>query len=78
MNKIIWISSFPRSGNTWMRYLIANYFLNAERKFDQKIIRYVKKFPLDDLIKKISTKKELIENPYNISKYWIKIKNLIQ
>ena len=72
MNKIIWISSYPKSGNTWMRYLIANYFFNSKRKFDQKIIKSIKKFPIDDLIKKISTKKELIENPYNISKYWIK------
>ena len=78
MKKIIWISSYPKSGNTWVRYLIANYFFNSERKFDQKIIRYVKKFPLDDLIKKISTKKELIENPYNISKYWIKSQELMK
>ena len=53
MNKIIWISSYPKSGNTWMRYLIANYFFNSERKFDQKIIKSIKKFPIDDLIKKI-------------------------
>ena len=78
MNKIIWISSYPKSGNTWMRYLIANYFFNSERKFDQKIIGNVKKFPIDDLIKKISTKKELIENPYNISKYWIKSQELMK
>ena len=78
MNKIIWISSYPKSGNTWMRYLIANYFFNSERIFDQKIIKTIKKFPLDDLIKKISTKKELIENPYNISKYWIKSQKLMK
>ena len=78
MQKIIWISSYPKSGNTWVRYLIANYFFNSERKFDQKIIRFVKKFPIDDLIKKISTKKELIENPYNISKYWIKSQELMK
>ena len=41
MKKIIWISFYPKSGNTWMRYLIANYFLNSEGKFDQKIIRYI-------------------------------------
>ena len=78
MKKIIWISSYPKSGNTWIRYLIANYFFNSERKFDQKIIGNVKKFPVDDLIKKISTKKELIKNPYNISKYWIKSQELMK
>ena len=78
MNKIIWISSYPKSGNTWIRYLIANYFFNSERKFDQEIIRSIKKFPIDILIKKLSTKKELIENPYNISKYWIKSQELMK
>ena len=78
MKKIIWISSYPKSGNTWIRYLIANYFFNSERKFDQKIIGSIKKFPFDNLIKKISTKKELIENPYNISKYWIKSQELMK
>ena len=78
MNKIIWISSYPKSGNTWMRYLIANYFFNSERIFDQKIIKIIKKFPIHNLIEKIATKKELIENPYNISKYWIKSQRLMK
>ena len=78
MNKIIWISSYPKSGNTWMRYLIANYFFNSERIFNQKIIKNIKKFPMDVLLKKISTKNELIENPYNISKYWIKSQELMK
>ena len=78
MKKIIWISSYPKSGNTWVRYLIANYFFNSERKFDQKIIRFVKKFPIDDFIKQLSTKKELVDNPYNISKYWMKSQELMK
>ena len=47
LNKIIWISSFPKSGNTWLRYFLANYFFNKEKIFDQKIIRSIQKFPDD-------------------------------
>ena len=31
MKKIIWISSYPKSGNTWMRFLVSNYFFNKEK-----------------------------------------------
>lgn len=26
MKRIVWIASFPKSGNTWLRFLFANYF----------------------------------------------------
>ena len=77
MNKIIWISSYPKSGNTWLRYLISNYFFNKNRVFDQKIIKYIKKFPQEDLIEKIANKNDLIKNKYNISNYWKKASELI-
>ncbi|HET7411084.1 MAG TPA: hypothetical protein VFJ18_00365, partial [Pararhizobium sp.] len=27
LNRIIWLASFPKSGNTWTRVLLANYFM---------------------------------------------------
>ena len=30
MPGIIWLASYPKSGNTWTRFLIANYLLNPE------------------------------------------------
>ena len=33
MRNIIWIASFPKSGNTWMRALLANYILKREDPF---------------------------------------------
>ena len=44
MKKIIWITSYPKSGNTWMRFLLANYFFNKEKVFNYDIIDYIKKF----------------------------------
>tara|TARA_B100001057_G_scaffold490983_1_gene580295 strand:- start:3672 stop:4514 length:843 start_codon:yes stop_codon:yes gene_type:complete len=72
MGKIVWISSYPKSGNTWMRYLLANYFYNPSNAPSAKIINNIKKFNIDDSLK--TTKEELQKikkNPYNISKYWI-------
>jgi len=72
MNKFIWISSYPKSGNTWVRYLIANYFYNKAKKFDAKVISSIKYFPIPSVIQKLVNKDELIKDPYNIAKYWIK------
>jgi len=30
MGKIIWLASYPKSGNTWLRVFLHNYILNAE------------------------------------------------
>ena len=66
--KIIWISSYPKSGNTWMRYLLANYFYNLSKKFDPQIIKYIEKFQIDyNLKKNLFQKENLGKYPYNIS-----------
>ena len=31
VSKILWLASYPKSGNTWIRAFLANYMLNAER-----------------------------------------------
>ena len=72
MKKIVWIASYPKSGNTWMRYLLGNYFFNHNDKFDPNIISYLKKFYLDDELLNLNKLQDLKENPYNASKYWIK------
>ena len=72
MKKIVWIASYPKSGNTWMRYLLGNYFFNHNDKFDPNIISYLKKFHLDDKLLNLNRLQDLKENPYNASKYWIK------
>ena len=78
MNKLIWISSYPKSGNTWMRFLIANYFYNTERKNNFRIIKNIPKFPKSGFLKNIATKEELIKNPYSIAKYWLKSQKQIK
>ena len=32
--KIVWLASYPKSGNTWMRVLLANYLRNADAPVD--------------------------------------------
>lgn len=34
MGKIIWLASYPKSGNTWIRAFLANLFSGAEQPYD--------------------------------------------
>jgi hypothetical protein len=34
MGKIVWLASFPKSGNTWVRAFLHNLLSNAERPYD--------------------------------------------
>ena len=60
MNKIIWIASYPKSGNTWLRYFLGNYYFNNKNNFEPEIIKRI------DQIKKTS----LIELKDDFKIYW--------
>ncbi len=34
MSSIVWLASYPKSGNTWLRAFLANYLANAEAPVD--------------------------------------------
>ena len=70
--KIIWLASYPKSGNTWIRFLIGNYFFNSKRKIKYDVIKNIYKFPMQSYLKLHANRSELLQNPYNISKFWIK------
>lgn len=39
LRRIIWLASYPKSGNTWMRSLLANYFMPAGQAPDINNLR---------------------------------------
>ena len=42
---ILWISSYPKSGNTWVRTFISTYYLSKEDKFNFELLKNIKQFP---------------------------------
>tara|TARA_Y100000591_G_scaffold239573_1_gene210193 strand:+ start:638 stop:1486 length:849 start_codon:yes stop_codon:yes gene_type:complete len=66
---IIWISSYPKSGNTWLRSLISNYFFSKNGDFDFKLIKQIDSFPSSKFFRRY---KDNFKNPEDTSKYWIK------
>ena len=39
LRRIIWLASFPKSGNTWVRSFLANYFLPPGKTLDINSLR---------------------------------------
>ena len=65
---IFWISSYPKSGNTWIRSLLSSYYFTRDGLFNQKLLSNIEQFP---------QKKNFIKFKYNQSvvgdtaKYWL-------
>ncbi len=34
MSHVVWLASYPKSGNTWLRAFLANYWTDAKEPFD--------------------------------------------
>ena len=65
---IIWLASYPKSGNTWLRALLSSYFYSENGDFDLKMLEKIKSFPSENNFKNYNDK---FENPGDTSKYWI-------
>ena len=42
---ILWIASYPKSGNTWLRALLSSYYFSKDGVFDFNQITNIKQFP---------------------------------
>ena len=65
---IIWLASYPKSGNTWLRALIASYFFSEDGVFNQHYLQLIQQFPQKKYFKNFNY------NPQNVtdtSKFWI-------
>ena len=41
----MWIASYPKSGNTWLRALLTSYFYSEDGNFDFKLLPKIYQFP---------------------------------
>ena len=58
---IVWLASYPKSGNTWIRLLITHYFSADKNLFEniKKIKSFPKKSQFDEIINDFSSNKEI-------------------
>jgi len=62
----VWLASYPKSGNTLTRSLLAAYFFSEDGYFNFNLIKNIKQFPNIELFKKLGVdtknEKEVIKN----------------
>ena len=71
---IIWIASYPKSGNTWLRAMISTYYFSKDGTFDQNLLKKIDQFPTNKYLKDYSFDKNI---PGETCKYWIKAQEKI-
>jgi hypothetical protein len=77
----VWLASYPKSGNTLVRSLLASYFFSKDGIFNFDLIKNIKQFPHAALFESlgfdIKNEKELIKN-YIKAQESINQKNTVQ
>ena len=71
MKKIIWISSYPKSGNTWLRAFLSAYLYGSGEKFDFGRLKKISKFPHKKLFDGKFYIETLKKKKFEIVKYFI-------
>ena len=65
---IMWLASYPKSGNTWLRSLISSYFFTNDGVFDFKLLKNIPSYPSPPFFEKYPDK---FDKPEATAKYWI-------
>ena len=78
---IVWLTSYPKSGNTLVRLLLAAYFFSKDGVFNFDLIRNIKQFPNITLFENmgidIRNEKEVVKNYIKVQESFNK-KNTVQ
>ena len=65
---IIWLASYPKSGNTWLRALLASYYYSKNGEFNFKLLPKIYGFPARRYFKVYN---DNLINVTDTAKYWI-------
>ena len=65
---IIWISSYPKSGNTWLRTLISAYYYSEDGFFKEELLKNITQFPDKFYFKDFDYNPSIVADT---SKFWI-------
>ena len=69
---IIWIASYPKSGNTWVRALISSYYF-SKNKFNFSDLNKIPNFSIGNFI----NDDQQIKNNLDVAKQWLGVQRLI-
>ena len=70
----VWLASYPKSGNTLTRSLLAAYFFSEDGIFNFELIKNIKQFPKTELFSKMGID---IKNEKEVIKNYIRVQEII-
>ena len=65
---ILWVASYPKSGNTWLRALLSSYYFSADGNFKQSLLSNIEQFPQKKYFNNFTYNPKIITDT---SRYWI-------
>jgi hypothetical protein len=71
---IIWLASYPKSGNTWLRALLSSYYYSHDGIFQFNHLKRIEQFPEKKFFLPFT---ENFKTPISTSQYWISAQNKI-
>ena len=71
---IIWIASYPKSGNTWVRSIISSLLYSTDGQFELSLLKKITQFPRENHFREITEKYSDIKE---ICKHWIRAQERI-
>ena len=71
---IIWLASYPKSGNTWLRALLSSYYYSDKGNFNFDLLKKIEQFPEKKFFLEFA--KEFI-TPTSTCEHWINAQNKI-
>ena len=71
---IVWLASYPKSGNTLLRSILSSYFYSKDGEFSFKNLNYISQFPLTSQFMSAGID---IDNDEEVFKNFINVQNFL-
>tara|TARA_B100001250_G_scaffold303167_1_gene264881 strand:+ start:5400 stop:6257 length:858 start_codon:yes stop_codon:yes gene_type:complete len=71
---IVWLASYPKSGNTWVRSFLNSLIFSTDGTANLKKINQIPQYPLREHFKKLT---DDIDDIHKLKKNWINSQNLL-
>ena len=71
---ILWLASYPKSGNTFVRSLLSSFFFSEDGNFKLELLDKIKRFPSNYFFENIGVN---ISSDYEVAKNYIKAQEKI-
>tara|TARA_B100001758_G_scaffold193944_1_gene171359 strand:+ start:409 stop:1245 length:837 start_codon:yes stop_codon:yes gene_type:complete len=73
---IIWLASYPKSGNTWVRFFLILLLLNNKTNVTLKDLTNIKQFPAKSQYERLNINIDL-KNMNEVAKHWLEVQKKI-